>query len=76
MLPALIKCKLDTCEIEANRMMWYILYFSLPPSPISLISWKMIGLCWLQDPQQRPKFIELTSKLLNILDSDSSYLRL
>ena len=69
MLPALIKCKLDKCELEANIS-------SPPPSLVSLISWKTIGLCWLTDPQQRSKFNDLTSKLFNILDSDSSYFRL
>ena len=32
--------------------------------------------CWMADPQERPKFSCLVKKLSDLLDSESSYLRL
>ena len=37
----------------------------------SLNRWDMMRLCWLAEPQQRPKFSDLASKLFDTLDSVS-----
>ena len=39
-------------------------------------SWEIMRSCWLADRRQRPKFSNLVGRLHNLLDSDSSYLRL
>ena len=41
-----------------------------------LCRWKIMRSCWLVDPKKRSKFSDLASNLCNLLDSDSSYLRL
>ena len=41
-----------------------------------LCRWEIMKSCWLVDPKKRSKFSGLASKLCNLLDSDSSYLRL
>ena len=39
-------------------------------------SWDMMMSCWTLHPQQRPEFTRLVKELFDMLDSDSTYLKL
>ena len=43
---------------------------------ITSFRWEMVTECWLEDPSQRPSFNDLVKTLFDLLDSDTSYIRL
>ena len=56
----------------------YILWSCMAGSfkPFSPCSWDMMMSCWMSHPHQRPAFSSLVNQLFDMLDSDSTYLKL
>ena len=84
MLPALMKCMVIILPIGNNyekfRLLSLIAACLLSMANLtthcSPCSWDMMMSCWIFHPQQRPAFTSLVKELFDMLDSDSTYLKL